>query len=162
MPRRRGPRADLAAARDDLSPVLLDGDAGEVVAALEAFAHRIELPIIRPDRRDELPDDVRCPVAVLAVRNSGRRSSLRRAIDVLRAVEAHLTPDAVVVAVSTSSAARSAPARLQRQLSAEILYQVRAAVSPAAPRSGRSFRLRLGLSALGAVGVQVFRIALSG
>lgn len=161
MPRRRGPRADLAASRDALSPVLLDGDADEVVAALEQFAHRLELTVVRPDRRDDLGPDVRCPVAVLAVRNGGRRSSFRRALDVLRTVEPHLTPDAVVVAVSASSAARSAPATLQRRLSAEILYQVREAVSPASPNSGRSFRLRAGLSALNAVGVRVFRLAIA-
>ncbi|MBX3100536.1 MAG: hypothetical protein KF761_13275 [Salinibacterium sp.] len=138
-------------------PVLIEGDATELVALLTEEARASGIEVLTPSapapERAEL-----ARVIVLAVEGRGRRSSFTRAAEMLRAIEPALTPDAVRIVVIQSGRSRAMPPRLKRRLTDEILFQVSLAFPQLLPqRKWRSIRLRAGLAALDAAGLRILR-----
>ena len=154
---RRAERRRRAALEALARPVLIDGDATELVALLAHDARASGIAVIAPDSpAAERQQPAR--VIVLAVEGRGRRSSFTRAAEMLRAKEPSLTPDAVRIVVVQSGRSRVMPPRLKRRLTDEILYQVSLAFPQLPPqRKWRSFRLRAGLAALDAAGLRILR-----
>ncbi len=137
-------------------PVLIDGDAGELVAQLtqNAAASGVRVTTFA-NWVEEKAEQAR--VVVLAVEGHGRRSSFTRAAEMLRNLEPGIASDAVRIVIVQSGRSRATPPRLQRRLADEILFQVALAFPTLQQPTWRSFKLRLGLTALDAAGLRILR-----
>ena len=142
-----------AASRLVETPVLLDGDATELLAILREGALASNLRIV-----DAASQTEPARIAILVVTGDGRRSAFTKASRKLRELDAAITSDAVRLVVIQSDRSRVAPPKLQRLLSEELLFQVTLALPGYQPRrTSRSFRQALGLATLDAAGLRVLR-----
>lgn len=99
-------------------------------------------------------------LAVVLLRRSGDDPAFRRAQAAVERVRPMLARDAVNVVITIGAVTRLAP-KLERRLTEEVLHQLGEAAAPSgSARPFRTLRMRLGLGALRASGVRVFRIAL--
>ncbi|ASD23485.1 hypothetical protein B7495_16330 [Cryobacterium sp. LW097] len=135
------------------APILLEGDADELLTVLRAGARAAGIPVTdhalaaRPAR-----------VVVLAIDRDARRSSLVKAATLLRELENHIAPDAVRIVVVQSARSRLAPPKLQRLVASEILFHVALALSNVVPgQKERTLRQRFGLTTLDAAGFRILR-----
>ncbi|MFD1713136.1 hypothetical protein ACFSBZ_01515 [Amnibacterium flavum] len=137
------------------TPILIEGDARELLDVLRQGARESNIPLTTLETA-EAP----AQVVILALERDGRRSSFTKASRMLRAVDHVVAPDAVRLVVMQSERSRIAPDKLQNLLAAELLYQVALALPGLLPRRGwRSFRERAGHAALDAAGLRVLRFA---
>ncbi|MHC5795353.1 hypothetical protein ACVXZ4_04270 [Lacisediminihabitans sp. FW035] len=158
MPSSRSRAEALRAAADQLSasPILIDGDADELLAIIRSGCEQSDITVT--DRTTLIASGRKAAIVILGVDGHGRRSSFSRAFVLLREIDVVLTPDAVRVVVIQSGRSRMAPLRLRRVLASEVLFQVAMAVPDLVPRrKRRSIRQELGLAALDASGLRVLR-----
>jgi hypothetical protein len=136
------------------APMLIDGDAEELVDILRTGAERAGITVVS---RASLTDPAH--VAVLAIAKDGHRSSVLAATTALHDLGSALTKDAVRIAIIRSGRLKLAPARVQRLVADEVLFHVSAALTTdPALSSDRSFRQRLGNATLLAAGLRVLRL----
>jgi hypothetical protein len=135
------------------APILLEGDAQELLTVLRAGARAANIP-----ETDHASAEEPARVVVLAVRRDARRSSLVKAASMLRKMDEHVDPDAVRIVVVQSARSKLAPPKLQRLVASEILFHVALALPHVVP-GGRERTLgeRLGLATLDAAGFRVLR-----
>jgi len=146
----------VAADRLSTSPILIDGDAQELLEIIRAGSELADITVT--DRATIIASGKEAAIVILAVDGDGRRSSFGRAARMLRDMDALLTPDAVQIGVIQSGRSRMAPPRLRRILASEILFQVTMAVPELLPlRKRRSIRQQIGLAALDASGLRIIR-----
>lgn len=146
--------------------VVLTGEPADLLAALRAGAVRagiaddrvhLVLPGTPLDAGVRVRDNG-AGLAVIAIRRNDAGPPFRRALTVAGRVAPLMAPGAVHVVISVSSVTRLAP-RLERRLTTEVLHQLELAAAPSERRKPwRGFRMNLGLGALRAAGVRVFRI----
>lgn len=135
------------------APILLDGDADELLEVLRAGAASAGIPVT--DRASST--DPAC-VAVVAITKDARRSSLVKAASLLRQLDDHVAPTAVRIVVVQSARSKLAPPKLQRLVASEVLFHVALALSNVVPgQRERTFRQRLGLATLDAAGFRILR-----
>ena len=151
--RRRADRQREIADRLIANPIVIDGDAHDLLANMRDSVRRSGV------RMDDLETATEpAQIVVLAIESEGR-SSLLKADRMLRAAAGAVAPDAVRIVVIQSGRSRIGPARLQRVLASEILFQITiAADSVRASARNRSMRQRIGLTTLDAVGLTVLRL----
>ena len=152
--RERADALKAAAARISGSPILIDGDADDLLELLRSGSTDAGLTILD---RHALAGRLAF-VVILALDGDGRRSSFARAATLLRELEPFAERDAVRIAVVRSGRNRIAPDRLQEVLAGEIVFQISAAIPTLVPHAKwRTIRQRLGLLALDAAGVRILR-----
>ncbi|MEC5185013.1 hypothetical protein RCH12_002489 [Cryobacterium sp. MP_3.1] len=151
--KRRAEQLRAIAAHVLTAPILLEGDADELLTVLRDGARAAGIPVTdhalsaRPAR-----------VVVLAIDRDARRSSLVKAATLLRELEDHIAPDAVRIVVVQSARSRLAPPKLQRLVASEILFHVALALSNVVPgQRERTLRQRFGLTTLDAAGFRILR-----
>lgn len=137
-------------------PILLDGDSTDLVSALSSSARDTGLTVLSYDEWLELGAEP-ARVAVLVIEGHGRRSSFAQAVELLRAMDAALSSDAIRIVIVQSGRAKVVPPRVQRLIAAEILHQVALASPRMGPPQSRSFRRRVGLATLDAAGLRILR-----
>jgi hypothetical protein len=151
--RRQASRDAQIVDRLDSTPVVIDGDAHDLVHDLRESA-RDDGVLLQTFATATEP----AQVVVLAIEGDGR-SSLLKINTLLRAASGAVAADALRIAVIRSGRARIAPAKLQRLLASEILFQISVAVTPiSAGTRDRSLRQRLVLGSLDAAGFTVLRV----
>lgn len=137
------------------SPILIDGDARELLEVLREAAAASDIAVT-----DHASAAEPAQIAILALERDGRRSSFTKASRMLREVDDAIAPSGVRIVVVQSDRSRTIPDKLQDLLASEILYQVALAEPDLRPRRGwRSFRERAGHAALDAAGLRVLRFA---
>lgn len=135
------------------APILLEGDAEVLLAALRAGAGTFGIP-----ETDHASTDQPARVVVLAIHRDSRRSSLVKATKLLRRLDDEVAPDAVRIVVVQSVRSRLVPPRLLRLIASEILFQVAIALPGVqAAQMTRTLRQRWGLTTLDAAGFRVLR-----
>jgi hypothetical protein len=135
------------------APILIEGDAEELLAVLREGAHAAKIPVT-----DHAAADQPALVVLLAVKRDARRSSLVKAATLLRALETSVAPDAVRIVVVQSARSKLASPKLQRLVATEVLFQVALALSSIVPDlKDRTLRQRLGLATLDAAGLRILR-----
>jgi hypothetical protein len=135
------------------APVLIDGDAQELLTVLRAGAREANIPVT-----DHASAEQPARVVVLAVRRDARRSSLVKAAGLLRKMDDRMAPDAVRIVVVQSARSKLAPPKLQRLVASEILFHVADALPDLAPGlRERTLGQRLGLASLDAAGFRILR-----
>jgi hypothetical protein len=135
------------------APILLEGDASELLTVLRTGAAASGIP-----ETDHASSAQPARVVIVAVRRDSRRSSLVKAAKMLRDLDDHVTRDAVRIVVVQSARSTLAPPRLQRLVASEVLFQVALALPHLAPgEKTRTLRQRLGLATLDAAGLRVLR-----
>lgn len=150
---RRAQQLRAIAPHVQAAPILLEGDAEVLLAALRAGAGTFGIP-----ETDHASRDVPARVVVLAIYRDARRSSLVKATTLLRNLEGAVAPDAVRIVVVQSVRSRHLPPRLRRLIASEILFQVVIALpGVAAAQKTRTLRQRWGLTTLDAAGFRVLR-----
>jgi hypothetical protein len=126
------------------APILIEGDAEELLCVLRAGARTAKIAVT-----DHASAAQPALVVLLAVEKDARRSSLVKAASMLRALD-----DLVV----QSARSRLAPPKLQRLVASEVLFQVALALSGIVPDlRERTLRQRLGLATLDAAGLRILR-----
>jgi len=136
-----------------LTPVLIDGDASELLEVLRESSLASSIPI-----SDHAAAAHPAQVVILAIERDGRRSSLTKASKLLREMNDVIAEDAVRIVVIQSSRSRITPTRLLRLLTSEILFQVAVAFDPMQKLGkSRSIRQRIGLATLDAAGLRILR-----
>ena len=154
---RRLARLRAAGARLAERPILIDGDATELLDILRSNTRDSSI-VITDAAALAATGATPAGIVVLAIVSDGRKSSFMKASRMLRERDAVLADDAIRIVVVQSDRSRVAPAKIQRQLAAEIVYQVTLAVPELAPdRRWRSFRQRAGLATLEAAGLRILR-----
>ncbi|GAA1251147.1 hypothetical protein JOF42_002498 [Microbacterium phyllosphaerae] len=153
-PRRaRADRGAHVADRLDTTAIVIDGDAHDLVRDLQVSALQEGVLLQTFDTATEPAQ-----IVILAIEGDGR-SSLLKINTLLRSAPETVTPDALRIAVIRSGRARIAPAKLQRLLASEILFQITVALAPVtAGARDRSIRQRLVLGSLDAAGFNVLRV----
>jgi len=145
-----------AAATHTETPILVDGDATELLAVLRSGEASAE--IRETDHASLVESGERARIVILAVDGHGRRSAFTKASKMLREMDDVIASDAIRVVVVQSDRSRAVPQRLQRVLASEILYQVMLALPGVAKRpKWRSFRQTLGSATLDAAGLRILR-----
>ncbi|MGG7465953.1 MULTISPECIES: hypothetical protein [unclassified Plantibacter] len=140
--------------------MLLGGDAEQFVEALRQGARDLGIRTISTEVPPDEPVSERAVVVVVAVRAVPGQSSIARGLDAVHERESQITADAIRVVITVAGVAGRIPDRAVRLLGSEIQYQVEsAALAVGAPGRWRSWRGRLGLATLSALGIEVFRIA---
>ncbi|MGO4784768.1 hypothetical protein [Cryobacterium sp. W22_MBD10_FK3] len=135
------------------APVLLEGDADELLAVMRSGARGSGIP-----ETDRTSASQPARVVVLAIQRDARRSSLVKAASLLRELDEHIAPDAVRIVVVQSARSKLAPPKLQRLVAAEVMIHVALALSNVVPgQKERTFRQRLGLTTLDAAGFRILR-----
>jgi hypothetical protein len=158
-PRERPAQVDLGTA-----DVVLAGTQ-ELLPVLRAAAVRagIDAARMRVIGVDDLPDPEEtwaAELAVIAIRRPGDDPAFHRAQEAAELIDPLLVPHAVRIVVTVSGLTRLAP-KVERTLTSEVLHQIDAASAPSGfERPFRSMRMRLGLAALRAAGVRVFRVSI--
>ena len=151
--KRRAEQLRAIAAHVLTAPILLKGDADELLTVLRTGARAAGIPVTaqalaaRPAR-----------VVVLAIDRDARRSSLVKAATLLRELEDQIAPDAVRIVVVQSARSRLAPPKLQRLVASEVLFHVALALPDVVPgQKERTLRQRFGLTTLDAAGFRILR-----
>ena len=135
------------------APILLEGDADELLTVLRAGARASGIP-----ETDHASAAQPARVVVVAVTRDSRRSSLMKAAGILRDLDDHVAADAVRIVVVQSARSKLAPPRLQRLVATEVLFQVALALPNIVPgEKTRTLRQRFGLATLDAAGFRVLR-----
>jgi hypothetical protein len=135
------------------APILIEGDAEELLCVLRAGARTAKIAVT-----DHASAAQPALVVLLAVEKDARRSSLVKAATMLRALDDHVAPEAVRIVVVQSARSRLAPPKLQRLVASEVLFQVALALSGIVPDlRERTLRQRLGLATLDAAGLRILR-----
>jgi hypothetical protein len=135
------------------APVLIEGDAQELLTVLRDGAREANIPVT-----DHPSAEQPARVVVLAVRRDARRSSLVKAASLLRRMDDRVAPDAVRIVVVQSARSKLAPPKLQRLVASEILFHVADALADVVPGVGeRTLGQRLGLTTLDAAGFRILR-----
>lgn len=154
--RKRAEHLRATAAPLLMGPILLDGDADELLELLRAGAEASDIAVTAGSRSANQANPA--SVVILAIESEGRRSSIMKASKMLDDMKQDVAPHAIRIVVVQSGRSRIAPARLQRLLANEILFEVTMAIPALRKRaSWRSFRERAGLATLDAAGLQVLR-----
>lgn len=134
-------------------PILLEGDAEELLCVLREGARVANIPVT-----DHASAEHPANVVVVAVERDARRSSLVKAASMLRELDDQVAPAAVRIVVVQSSRSKLAPPKLQRLVASEVLFQVALALSSLVPDlRDRTLRQRLGLTTLDAAGLRILR-----
>lgn len=155
--RKRAERLRATAAPLLTGPIFLEGDAEELLELLRAGAFASEIAVTSSESAGVSSENP-ASIVILAIESDGRRSSIRKASKMLDAMQREVAPDAIRIVVVQSGRSRIAPARLQRLLANEILFEVTMAIPALRKRaSWRSFRERVGLATLDAAGLQILR-----
>ena len=151
--KKRAEQARAIAAHVLSVPILLEGDAEELLCVLREGARTANLPVT-----DHASAEQPANVVVLAVERDARRSSLVKAATMLRDLDDRVAPAAVRIVVVQSARSKLAPPKLQRLVAAEVLFQVALAFSSIGPDlKDRTLRQRLGLTTLDAAGFRILR-----
>jgi hypothetical protein len=138
------------------SPILVDGDAAELLEVVRAGNANADVK--QADFDSLVAAGERARIVVLLVDGHGRRSAFTKASRMLREMDAAVASDAIRVVVVQSDRSRKFPDRLQRVLAAEILHQVMLALPTVSVRpKWRSFRQALGAATLDAAGLRILR-----
>jgi len=149
--RKRDIQAD---ARHSIRGVLLLGDARGLLDGLRAGVLAEGLTLVEPG------DGATASLVLVAVEAPRGSSALAKAIQLVAQHRECAAEDAMAIVVARARAARIAPARLQRLLGPELLYQAQSAL-PAAlrPRTSgwTSLRLNLARGTLAAAGISLAR-----
>jgi len=135
------------------APILLEGDADELLTVMRAGARAAGIP-----ETDRASATQPARVVVLAIQRDARRSSLVKATTLLRELDGHIAPEAVRIVVVQSARSKLAPPKLQRLVASEALFQVALALANVVPgQNERTFRQRVGLATLDAAGFRILR-----
>ncbi|TFD94580.1 hypothetical protein E3T61_01720 [Cryobacterium lactosi] len=151
--KRRAERLRALAAHVLTAPVLLEGDAEQLLTVMRTGARSAGIP-----ETDHASSTQPARVVVLAIQRDARRSSLVKAASMLRELDDHIAPDAVRIVVVQSRRTKLAPPKLQRLVAAEVLFHVALALSNVIPgQKERTLRQRVGLATLDAAGFRILR-----
>jgi hypothetical protein len=135
------------------APILLEGDADELLSVLRTGARTAGIP-----ETDRAASTQPARVVVVAIKRDARRSSLVKAASLLRELDDHIATAAVRIVVVQSRRTKLAPPKLQRLVAAEVMFHVALALSNVVPGlKERTFRQRLGLATLDAAGFRILR-----
>lgn len=132
------------------APILLDGDATELIRALRDGAQQAGIRYT-----DSRATAGRARLAVLAICSDGQESALVKALRFYQGVRVLLTEDAVRVAVIQRTRSQLVPPRLRRLLTNEVLHQVGAALLPG---DDRTLAQQVGSTVLDAAGLHALRL----
>lgn len=156
-PRERHEPVDLRTAdvvlagTQDLLPALR-------AAAVRAGVDAARMRVVGVDDPPDPGETGHAELAVIAIRRPGDDPAFHRAHETVESISPLLAPHAVRIVVTVSGLTRLAP-KVERTLTSEVLHQIGAASAVSGfERPFRSFRMRLGLAALRAAGVKVFRV----
>jgi hypothetical protein len=151
--KRRAEQLRAIAAHVLTAPILLEGDADELLSVMRTGARAAGIP--ETDRANATQP---ARVVVLAIQRDARRSSLVKATTLLRDLDEFIAPEAVRIVVVQSARTKLAPPKLQRLVASEALFQVALALANVVPgQRERTFRQRLGLTTLDAAGFRILR-----
>lgn len=151
--KKRAERLRAIAAHVLTAPVLLDGDADELLTVMRTGARAAGIP-----ETDRASATQPARVVVVAIQRDARRSSLVKAASLLRELNDHIAPDAVRIVVVQSRRSKLAPPKLQRLVAAEVLFHVALALPDVVPgQKERTLRQRFGLTTLDAAGFRILR-----
>jgi hypothetical protein len=151
--KKRAERLRAIAAHVLTAPILLEGDAEELLTVMRTGASGAGIPVA-----DRLSASQPARVVVIAILRDGRRSSLVKAASLLRELDEHVATDAVRIVVVQSARSKLAPPKLQRLVAAEVMFHVALALPNVVPGlKERTFRQRLGLTTLDAAGFRILR-----
>ena len=151
--KRRAEQLKVVAAHVLTAPILLEGDADELLCVLREGARTANLPVT-----DHASAEQPANIVVVAVERDARRSSLVKAATMLRELDDHVAPAAIRIVVVQSARSKLAPPKLQRLVASEVLFQVALALSSIVPDlRERTLRQRLGLATLDAAGFRILR-----
>lgn len=159
MGRRRTQKLRAAAHAIGEAPVLLDGDAGDLLTAMRRDADEADIAWFGRDSADGVPPEG-VGVAVIVVAEQPGRSGFVHAAAVLRQLDGLVRDDAVRVVVLQRQRTTTAPEKVLQLLGDEILLQiVRALPGADALTPARSMRQRAVQGGLRAAGLSVLRFA---
>ncbi|WEO77129.1 hypothetical protein BJQ94_17525 [Cryobacterium sp. SO2] len=151
--KKRAAQLKAIAAHVATAPILLEGDADELLSALRSGT--LDANSFQSDQTSAAQP---ARVVVLAIERDARRSSLVKAATMLRALDDRIAPDAVRIVVVQSSRSKLAPPKLRRLVASEVLFHVALALEEIAPGQGdRTYGQRLGLASLDAAGFRILR-----
>lgn len=158
-PRQRHEPVDLGSAgvvlagTQELLPILR-------TAAVRAGVDAARMRVVGVDDLPDPDETWDAELAVIAIRRPGDDPAFHRAHEAAEVIDGLLAPNAVRIVVTVSGVTRLAP-RVERTLTSEVLHQIGAASAPSGfERPFRNLRMRLGLAALRAAGVRVFRVTI--
>jgi len=151
--KRRAEQLRAIAAHVLTAPILLEGDADELLTVMRTGARAAGIP-----ETDCASATQPARVVVLAIQRDARRSSLVKATTLLRELDDHIAPEAVRIVVVQSARSKLAPPKLQRLVASEVLFHVALALANVVPgQKERTFRQRVGLTTLDAAGFRILR-----
>ena len=151
--KRRAEQLKVVAAHVLTAPILLEGDAEELLCVLREGARAANLPVT-----DHASAGQPANIVVVAVERDARRSSLVKAATMMRELDDQVAPDAIRIVVVQSARSKLAPPKLQRLVASEVLFQVALALPSIVPDlRERTLRQRLGLATLDAAGFRILR-----
>jgi len=135
------------------APILLEGDADELLTVMRTGARAAGIP-----ETDRASATQPARVVVVAIQRDARRSSLVKAAALLRELNDLVAPDAVRIVVVQSRRSKLAPPKLQRLVATEVLFHVALALANVVPgQKERTLRQRFGLTTLDAAGFRILR-----
>jgi len=151
--KRRAEQLRAIAAHVLTAPILLEGDADELLTVMRTGARAAGIP-----ETDRASATQPARVVVVAIQRDARRSSLVKAASLLRELNDHIAPDAVRIVVVQSRRSKLAPPKLQRLVASEVLFHVALALANVVPgQKERTLRQRFGLTTLDAAGFRILR-----
>ncbi|TFC53677.1 MULTISPECIES: hypothetical protein [unclassified Cryobacterium] len=151
--KRRAEQLRAIAAHVLTAPILLEGDADELLTVMRTGARAAGIP-----ETDRASATQPARVVVVAIQRDARRSSLVKAASLLRELNDHIAPDAVRIIVVQSRRSKLAPPKLQRLVASEVLFHVALALANVVPgQKERTLRQRFGLTTLDAAGFRILR-----
>ena len=151
--KRRAEQLRAIAAHVLTAPILLEGDADELLTVMRTGARAAGIP-----ETDRASATQPARVVVVAIQRDARRSSLVKAAALLRELNDLVAPDAVRIVVVQSRRSKLAPPKLQRLVATEVLFHVALALANVVPgQKERTLRQRFGLTTLDAAGFRILR-----
>lgn len=151
--KRRAEQLRAIAAHVLTAPILLEGDADELLTVMRTGARAAGIP-----ETDRASATQPARVVVVAIQRDARRSSLVKAAALLRELNDLVAPDAVRIVVVQSRRSKLAPPKLQRLVASEVLFHVALALANVVPgQKERTLRQRFGLTTLDAAGFRILR-----
>ena len=151
--KRRAEQLRAIAAHVLTAPILLEGDADELLTVMRTGARAAGIP-----ETDRASATQPARVVVVAIQRDARRSSLVKAAALLRELNDIVAPDAVRIVVVQSRRSKLAPPKLQRLVATEVLFHVALALANVVPgQKERTLRQRFGLTTLDAAGFRILR-----
>lgn len=140
--------------------MLVSGDVEGVIETLRKGALELGIRVVPSDVAPGAPVAERAVIVVVAVCAAVGQSLIARGLDAVRDRESQLAPDAIRVVVTVAGVAGRVPEKALRLLGSELQFQVEsAALAVGTPGRWRSWRRRVGLATLAALGIEVFRVA---